>query len=275
LESIEEKIKKELESKNANKKTYIWIFSILTLSTLIGIYSYQTNTGVLSKHTLNKEVKIKNQENLELLFNENQLKFQAKKEEEVQKDAIASTKTHQEANVRLPAPNEEQIVQTQSLDDTKPLALLEKPFAQTQEKKGDATKLEQKKEDTNKEIIKQTKSQTQKPLVATIKLHESLFTTLSCLSYTQGVSLPSDECKKEVEAFLKKNTQISRIEIVPILNVDDIKASNSSEKALAKKRMEDMSSFIKTLNDALDVPSHSNYLKVSLDHTGVVIRLYN
>jgi hypothetical protein len=74
LEKIEERIKKELEAKNTNKKTYIWIFSLLTLTTFIAIYSYQTNTGVLSKHTLHKEVTVKNQDNLELLFNENQAK---------------------------------------------------------------------------------------------------------------------------------------------------------------------------------------------------------
>lgn len=70
MESFEERVHKELKSKNINNKNYLWVITFLICAVSITYYSYTHQTGVIAKQSIEKEFTVKNQENLQELFKE-------------------------------------------------------------------------------------------------------------------------------------------------------------------------------------------------------------
>ncbi|MFA7084312.1 MAG: hypothetical protein WC141_07245 [Arcobacteraceae bacterium] len=64
MENIEDKINKELEKNNIHKKNYLWVFFTLFFTLIAIIYSYQTNTGIIAKQTIDKNLIAKNEESI-------------------------------------------------------------------------------------------------------------------------------------------------------------------------------------------------------------------
>ncbi|RXJ60504.1 hypothetical protein [Candidatus Marinarcus aquaticus] len=70
MESFEERVHKELKSKNINNKNYLWLITFLICAVSITYYSYTHQTGVIAKQSIEKEFTVKNQETLQELFKE-------------------------------------------------------------------------------------------------------------------------------------------------------------------------------------------------------------
>lgn len=283
MEKVEERIKKELEAKKTNKKTYIWIFSLLLLSTFIGIYSYETNSGVLSKHTLNKEVKVKNQENLELLFTKNQLKFQNQQQEDKSVMAL-NDMVIQEAPKEKSFENAQQEDTNQMVINDETLSVKEKnvlhnPFKEEQEQQkqnGIAyAKEEVLSEDKELQAKKPIKPKKSEPMVQKTDLHALSFQIVTCLNYDMQTSVPNEDCKSKITSHLNATSSISSIEIISIINAQQTSQTNLSTQTLVQKRTNAMSDFIQSLKPSVEIKSETSYLKVSLQHNGVVVRVYN
>lgn len=93
MESFEERVHKELKSKNINNKNYLWLMTFLICAVGITYYSYTHQTGVIAKQSIEKEFTVKNQETLQELFKEHlsnpERRYQSEEKEQSLYDSAA------------------------------------------------------------------------------------------------------------------------------------------------------------------------------------------
>ncbi len=275
MESIEKKFKKEIDRKNINNKNYFWIVSILFFSAITVIYSYKTDSGIISKQTINKDFIVKSQDNLEQMYTQNKL---------IQEEKIANN-----SNLGLKDKNKEHI----ALNDKKQSVTTIKIAKQTQEEEQINT-IKTEHSMTNKEakilvsgnnnlqiLNQKTKEEEnlnnitvkEKIAIAPVSNHVNITSTTSvqlnkkieekmpnnldvvvkeniisklsmpeinfhiieCYSFEAGKTNFTNKCKDNFESFVKSNSNIKRYEVIGIIDIEDVKKLANKSESSQRK----------------------------------------
>lgn len=274
LEKIEDKIIKTIEKRNIHNKNYFWIVSILIFSIIIIIYSYQTNTGIIAKQTINKELVVKNQENLKQLYKENKAQtdvitpveepfFVETKEI---KDIIAEEKNTTIVEEETASQDKDEMVVQENVSESnisvpkeKPaqkIAIIEKeevqiqtvvkPIEKIQTPKTQETILQK---TVEKEIKAASLDNSQTSLTKVIE-PKTPFNLIYCYNFEPAKYTFTSSCQKQLEEFIQKNSKALRYEIIGLIDVEDVKNLNNkgeiNQGVLAKNRIISVQEFLKT-----------------------------
>lgn len=301
LEKIEDKIIKTIEKRNIHNKNYFWIVSILIFSIIIIIYSYQTNTGIIAKQTINKELVVKNQENLKQLYKENKAQtdvitpveepfFVETKEI---KDIIAEEKNTTIVEEETASQDKNEIVVQENVSESnisvlkeKPaqkIAIIEKeevqiqtvvkPIEKIQTPKTQETILQK---TVEKEIKTASLDNSQTSLTKVIE-PKTPFNLIYCYNFEPAKYTFTSSCQKQLEEFIQKNSKALRYEIIGLIDVEDVKNLNNkgeiNQGVLAKNRIISVQEFLKNKTQ-VPLSDHFYYLKSELPMRGFVLRAY-
>ena len=301
LEKIEDKIIKTIEKRNIHNKNYFWIVSILIFSIIIIIYSYQTNTGIIAKQTINKELVVKNQENLKQLYKENKAQtdvitpveepfFVETKEI---KDIIAEEKNTTIVEEETASQDKDEMVVQENVSESnisvpkeKPaqkIAIIEKeevqiqtvvkPIEKIQTPKTQETILQK---TVEKEIKAASLDNSQTSLTKVIE-PKTPFNLIYCYNFEPAKYTFTSSCQKQLEEFIQKNSKALRYEIIGLIDVEDVKNLNNkgeiNQSVLAKNRIISVQEFLKNKTQ-VPLSNHFYYLKSELPMRGFVLRAY-
>lgn len=301
LEKIEDKIIKTIEKRNIHNKNYFWIVSILIFSIIIIIYSYQTNTGIIAKQTINKELVVKNQENLKQLYKENKAQtdvitpveepfFVETKEI---KDIIAEEKNTTILEEETASQDKDEMVVQENVSESnisvlkeKPaqkIAIIEKeevqiqtvvkPIEKIQTPKTQETILQK---TVEKEIKAASLDNSQTSLTKVIE-PKTPFNLIYCYNFEPAKYTFTSSCQKQLEEFIQKNSKALRYEIIGLIDVEDVKNLNNkgeiNQGVLAKNRIISVQEFLKNKTQ-VPLSDHFYYLKSELPMRGFVLRAY-
>lgn len=301
LEKIEDKIIKTIEKRNIHNKNYFWIVSILIFSIIIIIYSYQTNTGIIAKQTINKELVVKNQENLKQLYKENKAQtdvitpveepfFVETKEI---KDIIAEEKNTTIVEEETASQDKDEMVVQENVSESnisvpkeKPaqkIAIIEKeevqiqtvvkPIEKIQTPKTQETILQK---TVEKEIKAASLDNSQTSLTKVIE-PKTPFNLIYCYNFEPAKYTFTSSCQKQLEEFIQKNSKALRYEIIGLIDVEDVKNLNNkgeiNQGVLAKNRIISVQEFLKNKTQ-VPLSDHFYYLKSELPMRGFVLRAY-
>lgn len=301
LEKIEDKIIKTIEKRNIHNKNYFWIVSILIFSIIIIIYSYQTNTGIIAKQTINKELVVKNQENLKQLYKENKAQtdvitpveepfFVETKEI---KDIIAEEKNTTIVEEETASQDKDEMVVQENVSESnisvpkeKPaqkIAIIEKeevqiqtvvePIEKIQTPKTQETILQK---TVEKEIKTASLDNSQTSLTKVIE-PKTPFNLIYCYNFEPAKYTFTSSCQKQLEEFIQKNSKALRYEIIGLIDVEDVKNLNNkgeiNQGVLAKNRIISVQEFLKNKTQ-VPLSDHFYYLKSELPMRGFVLRAY-
>lgn len=301
LEKIEDKIIKTIEKRNIHNKNYFWIVSILIFSIIIIIYSYQTNTGIIAKQTINKELVVKNQENLKQLYKENKAQtdlvtpveepfFVETKEI---KDIIAEEKNTTIVEEETASQDKDEMVVQENVSESnisvpkeKPaqkIAIIEKeevqiqtvvePIEKIQTPKTQETILQK---TVEKEIKTASLDNSQTSLTKVIE-PKTPFNLIYCYNFEPAKYTFTSSCQKQLEEFIQKNSKALRYEIIGLIDVEDVKNLNNkgeiNQGVLAKNRIISVQEFLKNKTQ-VPLSNHFYYLKSELPMRGFVLRAY-
>lgn len=301
LEKIEDKIIKTIEKRNIHNKNYFWIVSILIFSIIIIIYSYQTNTGIIAKQTINKELVVKNQENLKQLYKENKAQtdlvtpveepfFVETKEI---KDIIAEEKNTTKVEEETASQDKDEMVVQENVSESnisvpkeKPaqkIAIIEKeeiqiqtvvePIEKIQTPKTQETILQK---TVEKEIKTASLDNSQTSLTKVIE-PKTPFNLIYCYNFEPAKYTFTSSCQKQLEEFIQKNSKALRYEIIGLIDVEDVKNLNNkgeiNQGVLAKNRIISVQEFLKNKTQ-VPLSDHFYYLKSELPMRGFVLRAY-
>lgn len=301
LEKIEDKIIKTIEKRNIHNKNYFWIVSILIFSIIIIIYSYQTNTGIIAKQTINKELVVKNQENLKQLYKENKAQtdvitpveepfFVETKEI---KDIIAEEKNTTIVEEETASQDKDEMVVQENVSESnisvlkeKPaqkIAIIEKeevqiqtvvePIEKIQTPKTQETILQK---TVEKEIKAASLDNSQTSLTKVIE-PKTPFNLIYCYNFEPAKYTFTSSCQKQLEEFIQKNSKALRYEIIGLIDVEDVKNLNNkgeiNQGVLAKNRIISVQEFLKNKTQ-VPLSNHFYYLKSELPMRGFVLRAY-
>lgn len=309
LENIQDKIIKELEKKNINNKNYFWILSIIVLTTIIIIYSYQTDSGIIAKQTINKELVIKNQENLKQLYTENKIQEslpknevlavqdsnttvlieepQVNDEESAQEEAMAQ----EEEMLQEQMQSQEEILAQTKEDETPIVATknIEEKITLTETTvkspiKEVAVKVEEKivPQETKAVAVlpvveKQTNTLSQNENVEVVIEPKTNFNIMHCYGFETAKSSFSSSCEENLNEFIQKNSNATQLEIIGLIDIEDVAAmSNKGEinqGLLAKNRIIAVKEFLENKTN-IPLSQHFFYLKSELQTKGFVLRAY-
>lgn len=301
LEKIEDKIIKTIEKRNIHNKNYFWIVSILIFSIIIIIYSYQTNTGIIAKQTINKELVVKNQENLKQLYKENKAQtdlvtpveepfFVETKEI---KDIVAEEKNTTILEEETSSQDKDAMVVQENVSESnisvlkeKPaqkIAIIEKeevqiqtvvePIEKIQTPKTQETILQK---TVEKEIKAASLDNSQTSLTKVIE-PKTPFNLIYCYNFEPAKYTFTSSCQKQLEEFIQKNSKALRYEIIGLIDVEDVKNLNNkgeiNQGVLAKNRIISVQEFLKNKTQ-VPLSNHFYYLKSELPMRGFVLRAY-
>lgn len=301
LEKIEDKIIKTIEKRNIHNKNYFWIVSILIFSIIIIIYSYQTNTGIIAKQTINKELVVKNQENLKQLYKENKAQtdlvtpveepfFVETKEikdiiaeeknttileEETSsqdKDAMVVQENVSESNISVPKEKPAQKIAIIEKEEVQ-IQTVVKPIEKIQTPKTQETILQK---TVEKEIKAASLDNSQTSLTKVIE-PKTPFNLIYCYNFEPAKYTFTSSCQKQLEEFIQKNSKALRYEIIGLIDVEDVKNLNNkgeiNQGVLAKNRIISVQEFLKNKTQ-VPLSNHFYYLKSELPMRGFVLRAY-
>lgn len=301
LEKIEDKIIKTIEKRNIHNKNYFWIVSILIFSIIIIIYSYQTNTGIIAKQTINKELVVKNQENLKQLYKENKAQtdlvtpveepfFVETKEikdivaeeknttileEETSsqdKDAMVVQENVSESNISVPKEKPAQKIAIIEKEEVQ-IQTVVKPIEKIQTPKTQETILQK---TVEKEIKAASLDNSQTSLTKVIE-PKTPFNLIYCYNFEPAKYTFTSSCQKQLEEFIQKNSKALRYEIIGLIDVEDVKNLNNkgeiNQGVLAKNRIISVQEFLKNKTQ-VPLSDHFYYLKSELPMRGFVLRAY-
>lgn len=301
LEKIEDKIIKTIEKRNIHNKNYFWIVSILIFSIIIIIYSYQTNTGIIAKQTINKELVVKNQENLKQLYKENKAQTDVVTpveepffvETKEIKDIIAEEKNTTIVEEETASQDKNEIVVQENVSESnisvpkeKPaqkIAIIEKeevqiqtvvkPIEKIQTPKTQETILQK---TVEKEIKTASLDNSQTSLTKVIE-PKTPFNLIYCYNFEPAKYTFTSSCQKQLEEFIQKNSKALRYEIIGLIDVEDVKNLNNkgeiNQGVLAKNRIISVQEFLKNKTQ-VPLSDHFYYLKSELPMRGFVLRAY-
>lgn len=301
LEKIEDKIIKTIEKRNIHNKNYFWIVSILIFSIIIIIYSYQTNTGIIAKQTINKELVVKNQENLKQLYKENKAqtdvitpveepffvetkeikdiiaeeKNTTKVEEETasqDKDEMVVQENVSESNISVPKEKPAQKIAIIEKEEVQIQTVVE-PIEKIQTPKTQETILQK---TVEKEIKAASLDNSQTSLTKVIE-PKTPFNLIYCYNFEPAKYTFTSSCQKQLEEFIQKNSKALRYEIIGLIDVEDVKNLNNkgeiNQGVLAKNRIISVQEFLKNKTQ-VPLSDHFYYLKSELPMRGFVLRAY-
>lgn len=301
LEKIEDKIIKTIEKRNIHNKNYFWIVSILIFSIIIIIYSYQTNTGIIAKQTINKELVVKNQENLKQLYKENKAqtdlvtpveepffvetkeikdiiaeeKNTTKVEEETasqDKDEMVVQENVSESNISVPKEKPAQKIAIIEKEEVQIQTVVE-PIEKIQTPKTQETILQK---TVEKEIKTASLDNSQTSLTKVIE-PKTPFNLIYCYNFEPAKYTFTSSCQKQLEEFIQKNSKALRYEIIGLIDVEDVKNLNNkgeiNQGVLAKNRIISVQEFLKNKTQ-VPLSDHFYYLKSELPMRGFVLRAY-
>lgn len=301
LEKIEDKIIKTIEKRNIHNKNYFWIVSILIFSIIIIIYSYQTNTGIIAKQTINKELVVKNQENLKQLYKENKAqtdvvtpveepffvetkeikdiiaeeKNTTKVEEETasqDKDEMVVQENVSESNISVPKEKPAQKIAIIEKEEVQ-IQTVVKPIEKIQTPKTQETILQK---TVEKEIKAASLDNSQTSLTKVIE-PKTPFNLIYCYNFEPAKYTFTSSCQKQLEEFIQKNSKALRYEIIGLIDVEDVKNLNNkgeiNQGVLAKNRIISVQEFLKNKTQ-VPLSDHFYYLKSELPMRGFVLRAY-
>lgn len=301
LEKIEDKIIKTIEKRNIHNKNYFWIVSILIFSIIIIIYSYQTNTGIIAKQTINKELVVKNQENLKQLYKENKAQTDVVTpveepffvETKEIKDIIAEEKNTTKVEEETASQDKDEMVVQENVSESnisvpkeKPaqkIAIIEKeevqiqtvvePIEKIQTPKTQETILQK---TVEKEIKAASLDNSQTSLTKVIE-PKTPFNLIYCYNFEPAKYTFTSSCQKQLEEFIQKNSKALRYEIIGLIDVEDVKNLNNkgeiNQGVLAKNRIISVQEFLKNKTQ-VPLSDHFYYLKSELPMRGFVLRAY-
>lgn len=301
LEKIEDKIIKTIEKRNIHNKNYFWIVSILIFSIIIIIYSYQTNTGIIAKQTINKELVVKNQENLKQLYKENKAQTDVVTpveepffvETKEIKDIIAEEKNTTIVEEETASQDKDEMVVQENVSESnisvpkeKPaqkIAIIEKeevqiqtvvkPIEKIQTPKTQETILQK---TVEKEIKAASLDNSQTSLTKVIE-PKTPFNLIYCYNFEPAKYTFTSSCQKQLEEFIQKNSKALRYEIIGLIDVEDVKNLNNkgeiNQGVLAKNRIISVQEFLKNKTQ-VPLSDHFYYLKSELPMRGFVLRAY-
>ncbi len=301
LEKIEDKIIKTIEKRNIHNKNYFWIVSILIFSIIIIIYSYQTNTGIIAKQTINKELVVKNQENLKQLYKENKAQTDVVTpveepffvETKEIKDIIAKEKNTTIVEEETTSQDKNEMVVQENVSESnisvpkeKPaqkIAIIEKeevqiqtvvkPIEKIQTPKTQETILQK---TVEKEIKTASLDNSQTSLTKVIE-PKTPFNLIYCYNFEPAKYTFTSSCQKQLEEFIQKNSKALRYEIIGLIDVEDVKNLNNkgeiNQGVLAKNRIISVQAFLKNKTQ-VPLSDHFYYLKSELPMRGFVLRAY-
>lgn len=301
LEKIEDKIIKTIEKRNIHNKNYFWIVSILIFSIIIIIYSYQTNTGIIAKQTINKELVVKNQENLKQLYKENKAQTDVVTpveepffvETKEIKDIIAEEKNTTIVEEETASQDKDEMVVQENVSESnisvpkeKPaqkIAIIEKeevqiqtvvkPIEKIQTPKTQETILQK---TVEKEIKTASLDNSQTSLTKVIE-PKTPFNLIYCYNFEPAKYTFTSSCQKQLEEFIQKNSKALRYEIIGLIDVEDVKNLNNkgeiNQGVLAKNRIISVQEFLKNKTQ-VPLSDHFYYLKSELPMRGFVLRAY-
>jgi len=309
LEKIEDKIIKAIEKKNIHNKNYFWIVSIFIFTIIIIIYSYQTDTGIIAKQTINKELVVKNQENLKQLYKNNtplaneqpliEEEVIVSKEEvtiqELPQEKIAS---HDIETKNLPLQEEilleksdskkDAFKNTHTIQDTQPQASVSKEVLVATI--ADIKPVEKIKAPEAEKILEekpQEKITKKEEIVSAIKSNETSlakliepktqFNLTYCYDFEPAKYDFVSSCQKQLNDFIQTNDTAIRYEIIGLIDVEDVKnlvnKGEINQGVLAKNRIISVQEFLKTKTQ-VPLSDHFYYLKSELSMRGFVLRAY-
>jgi hypothetical protein len=304
LETVEDKIKKEIEKKNIHKKNYTWIVSILIFSIIIILYSYKTNEGIIAKQTINTELVLKNQENLKTsvqekkVFNDKTV-VQELSPEEVLKEAIVKEIIEKNIKTNTKKVNEDNPDETNDenilIDDEEQVLLaqqeLEEKITQNIPIKNEPTisvpvaaeieepikvietpKIEPLPEEKN--VIAKNSNQQE---ILKIVEPKTNFNFYKCYSFELAQSSFPQNCAVSLNEFINTNSTAKRFEIIGVIDLEDAKnlsnKSDANQALLAKNRIISTRNFIKSKTKTA-ISDHHYYIKSELPTRGFALRAY-
>lgn len=304
LQTVEDKIHKEIEKKNINKKNYIWILSILVFTIIIILYSYTTNEGIIAKQTINTELVVKNQENLKLYAQENKtikekVVVPEPSQEEIIKEAIVKEIIEKNIKINPKKITEENPDETMDenilIDDEEQILLAEEEL---QEKTPQNVVI---KNEPKIELPIVSKIEAPTKIIETVKIESKIeeksvvsdnttpseiirifepktnFNFFKCYAFALGQSSFPHSCEVDLSEFIKANATAKRFEIIGVIDIEDAKTisnkSDANQALLAKNRIIATRNFIKA-RSKLPISDHHYYIKSELPTRGFAIRAY-
>lgn len=309
LENID-KIKKDLEKRKMNNKNYFWILSIFVLTVIIVFYSFETNNGIMAQQKISTELVVQNQANIHQNTAEQKIKKektvpkQELSNEELLKDAIVkeiiekNIKGNNKRNGENPVdgPIDDNIL----INDEEQLLLAEKEILEEDtmdESENEEIKIqEQPKIQEHIEIKAQPKElptiKATTPIPETVVENKTAipsktsavfepktnFNTYKCYSILPAKASFIQSCEESLNEFLSANTAASRLEIIGIIDLEDVKnlsnKSDANQEQLAKSRTDNVRNYLKN-KTKFSLSEHSYYLKTELPTRGFIIRAYH
>jgi hypothetical protein len=104
------------------------------------------------------------------------------------------------------------------------------------------------------------------------------FNTYKCYSILPAKASFIQSCEESLNEFLSANTTASRLEIIGIIDLEDVKnlsnKSDANQELLAKSRIDNVRNYLKN-KTKFSLSEHSYYLKTELPTRGFVIRAYH
>lgn len=303
METIEEKIKKELEKKNINKKNYFWILSILVFTVIIILYSYTTNNGIIAKQTINTQLVVKNQENLRPYSYENKIAKEQPvepklSEEEQIKEAIV--KEIIEKNIKVNGKKtvdenpDETVDENILIDDDEQILLAEEEFKEKTLQNNTIPELKKEvpvvikiQEPIEPIEIPTSVSQAEEKRVVVqnrensdlLKIFEpkTNFNFYKCYNFALANSSFPQSCEESLSEFIKTNAHAKRFELIGVIDIEDAKnlanKSDANQALLAKNRIIATRNVIK-IQSKVPMSEHFYYIKSELPTRGFALRAY-
>ncbi len=293
--NIEQEFEKEINRKNINNKSYLWILSILFFSTLVTIYSYETNSGIIAKQTIDKNIIFKNQANLEYLNEENKkVQKEILVKEPAQEIIVKNIKEPKiiKENYEYISQNNPDTVDTMNKETTikvaneETLGVLEEVLSEGEiealknskkEKIEISTSMVPVLKQPNTIITEEKESANLGNHISKISSHKKEFNIISCYSFEVGQASFSKTCEENFKKFIKENQQAKQYEVIGLIDIYDVlklaNKSESSQKKLAVQRVQSAKNFLKS-KTAIPISRHSYYLKSEIATKGVVLRAY-
>ena len=304
MESIENKIKQELEKKNIHKNNYIWIVSILVFTVIIILYSYTTNEGIIAKQTINTQLVVKNQENIRTNAQEKKVTHekiveQELSQEEILKEAIVKDIIEKNIKNNTKKISEDNLDETSDdnilIDDEEQVLLAEQELeekipqnvaiknetivtlpatSKTEEplKSIETPKIEPMAEE--KIVVVKNSNQTE---VLKIFEPKTNFNFYQCYSFSLAQYSFPQSCAGSLNEFMNSNSGAKRFEIIGVIDIEDAKnlsnKSDSSQALLAKNRIISTRNFIKSKTKT-PISDHFYYIKSELPTRGFALRAY-
>lgn len=315
MENID-KINKDIEKRKLNNKNYFWILSIFVSTIIIIFYSFETNSGVMAQQKISTELVVKNQATINQHIPEQKMKKEkaAPQQElsnaELLKDAIVKDiiENNIKVNVKKNSGNQPDgpIDDNILINDEEQVLLAEKEILEEDSDENldeEETKIEEKQivsapiepkvqakiETPTKEIvpapvekvvIEKAVVETKTASVAkidTIYEPKSNFNIYKCYSIVPAKASFVQSCEESLTEFLNANATISRLEIIGVIDLEDVKSlsnkSDANQELLAKSRIDNVKNYLKN-KTKFPISEHSYYLKTELPTRGFIIRAY-